>query len=209
MGLTKTVTGFGSFSFSVCLSFLPFPYPGVRLLNQHSVQKTPSQSLLSRAPNLQLSRFSPSTARTIPQGTRVGKHDGHTGLDSSPLGQGHREEKASEGAFGGWCNSHGTLVRTHAEGEEAFVVGQGITVSEHPLPRAFPCLFQSSSLCAPSPSPSHPNPRRVRKSCRSAIKYILNPSTPLPLLCLHPSQSHNHPLPGLYASCLLHSFSTL
>ena len=25
MGLTKTVTGFGSFSFSVCLSFLPFP----------------------------------------------------------------------------------------------------------------------------------------------------------------------------------------
>lgn len=89
------------------------------LLNQHSARKTPSQGLLSRAPNLQWSHFSPLTAMTLPEAPGMTNimatfSDGLSSrlFFSSPLGQEQGEEKTSKGAVWGlykglynsfWC----------------------------------------------------------------------------------------------------------
>lgn len=108
------------FNFFLCLILLPSPpFHRCWLLNQHSVWKISSQSLLSRAPNLQQSHFSPSAAMTLPEAPRMTNVTatfssglGSLPLFSSPLGQGQGEEKTSKGAVRG-CTMDST---THFDG---------------------------------------------------------------------------------------------
>lgn len=60
---------------------------------------------------------------------------------SSPLGQGHAEEKASEGAFRRRCSGRGLLIFMLTEGKGAFVQGRGFAVSERSPLRAVPRFF--------------------------------------------------------------------
>lgn len=191
------------FNFFLCLTLLPSPpFHRCWQLNQHSVWKTPSQSLLSGAPNLQQSHFSPSTAMTLSEAPKITNVMATFSaglasllLFSSPLGQGQGEEKTPKGVV--W--------RLYSGLQNTFWCTQRVKGFLWSVQEAVPCLFWTSSLSAPSPSASHSNPQQVRKSCRLFIKIYFE----LTYSSLSPIQSHKHLLLDYRHLASFHSLSTL